>query len=595
MEAVSNEVKELLNRQFRNPCHFKAILSIIEPTAVEESSLEGNDNAYFSDINPTEEGEAVIAQYGTLEDYFTPLNDEKELPREVSDEQVYQGYVSEVMSDENGIYNNIPMITITSSSPIQVLGLTMNFDNISKDYPTELRVTTYLNDVEVEQFTANPDSWQYVLNHPFEYFDKLTLEFMKSNVPYRRARFTSIIYGVIREYDTSNKSDISNIIDAKEEREISLVNKTLPTFDMTFSINNISNQFDVDNPQGIDKYLVENQPLTYYWGIEDDGGEVQWILGGKVLTDGSLTANSTQVTISCTDKLTKLEDTFIKGLYRPGGISLYDLAVEVLGDAGITSEEYIIDDSLRNITTFAPLPNTTHKACLQLIASAGLCILYTNRLGQICITPGGHDTGNYYIDLNMNIEQPPTTTMIQKMKNMKSYYHTFSVESEISEIGSMDTTLNGTETLQVQYEDAAEISATITGGTLNSAVYYTKYCELNITASGDISIKINGKKLTTTQTLVEESFDVTGKTAETENPLICSYEHCVQYIKYVANAIENRHVYENKFRGDPTLDVGDNVLTETKFSKSLPSTITRLSIDFKGSFDGNIKFTKVEN
>ena len=168
------------------------------------------------------------------------------------------------------------------------------------------------------------------------------------------------------------------------------------------------------------------------------------------------------------------------------------------------------------------------------------------------------------------------------------------MESTVTQIASMDTTLNGTETLQVQYEDATEVTATITGGTLNSAVYYTKYCELNITATGAVSIKINGKKLVTTQTLVEQTFDITGKTAETENPLICSYEHCVQYIAYVANAIENRHIYDGKFRGDPTLDVGDRVNTETKFSQNMPSTLTKLTIDYKGSFDGNVKFTKVE-
>ena len=594
MEIVSDKVKELLGRQFRNPCHFKVILGVIEPTAVDESSLTANNNAYFSSLEPIELGQQVLAQYGTLEDYFTPLNDAKELPREVWEPQVYQGYVSEAMSDESCTYGKIPTVTITTDTPIRVAGLTMGFDIINKDYPTELRITAYLSDSLVDQLNVNPDSWQYVVNHPFEYFDKLTIEFLKSNVPYRRARFTSIIYGVSRVYDTSNRHNISNLISAKEEREISMVNKTLPTFNVSFSINNISKEFDIDNPQGIDKYLVANQPATYYWGIEDDAGEVQWILGGNVLTDGTLKADSTQLTLSCTDKLTKLNDTFIKGLYRASGISLYDLAVEVLADAGVSAEDYVLDSNLKNITTFAPLPATTHKACLQLIAAAGLCILYTNRLGQICIIQAPTTIENYYLDLNMAIDEAPATTMIQKMKNMKSYYHAFSIESSSSQIGAMDTNLKGTETLQIQYEAATSVVATVTGGTLNSAVYYTKYCELSITATGPVSIKINGKKLVTTQTLVEQTFDVTGKTAEIENPLICSYEHCIQYMEYVANAIENRHVYEGQFRGDPTLDVGDKVTAETKFSSSVPSTLTKLTIDYKGSFDGNVKFTKVE-
>lgn len=592
MLSVDENVKELLDRQFRNPCHFKVIMNIIEPTAVESSALSANDNVYFSNLNPIELNTPVNAQYGTLEDYFTPLNGNIELPRLPEEEQLYQGYVSNVMSDENGNYTTIPMVTITTSSPIQVIGLTMAFDNISKDYPTELRFTTYLSDSQVEQFIVNPTAWSYILEHNFTYFDKLTIEFLKSNMPYRRARFTNIIYGVERIYDTTNKGDYNNLVNVTEEKEISLVNKNLPVFDMNFSINNISGNFDTDNPVGIDKYFVENQPVTYYWGIENDEGEVQWMLGGNMLTNSSLTSNNTQVTIKTTDRLTRLENNFIKGLYRPDGITLYDLAVEVLTDAGLNSEDYILDSSLSNFRTLAPLPDTTHKACLQLIAAAACCVLFSDREGRICIRPLSTSTEPYYLDLNKTLNEPPKTTMIQLMKNMTSYYYTFTVDSASSEIASLETNLQGTETLQLQYEDAQEVSATVTGGTLVSANYYTKYCELTVTANGDITIKVNGKSIKTTSTLVDKSFGSVGKTAETTNPLICTYEHCIQYIDFVANAIENRNIYESSFRGDPTIDVGDKLTTETKFSTDMPSIITRTKIDFKGSFTGDIKFVK---
>ena len=592
MLSVDENVKELLDRQFRNPCHFKVILGIIEPTAVENSTLSANDNVYFSELNSIESNKTVTGQYATLEDYFTPLNGEKELPRNPGEGQLYQGYVSDVMSDENGNYRRIPMVTITTSTPIQVIGLTMDFDNISKDYPTELRFTTYLDDTQAEQFITNPTSWSYILEHNFTYFDKLTIEFLKSNMPYRRARFTHIMYGINRTYDTTNKGDYNNLVNVTEEKEISLVNKNLPIFDMSFSINNLSGRFDTDNPTGIDKYVVENQPVTYYWGIENDNGDVKWMLGGSLLTDGSLTANNKQVTIKTTDQLTKLEDTFIKGLYRPDGITLYDLAVEVLTDAGLNSEDYILDSSLSNFRTLAPLPSTTHKACLQLIASAACCVLFSDREGRICIRPLSTSTESYYLDLNKTLNEPPKTTMIQLMKNMTSYYYTFTVSSTISEIASLETNLQGTETLQLEYEDARDVSATVTGGTLVSANYYTKYCELTVTANGNIKIKVNGKSIKTTSTLVDKSFGSVGKTAETTNPLICTYEHCIQYIDFVANAIENRNVYESSFRGDPTLDVGDKITTETKFSTDMPSIITKTKIDFKGSFTGDIKFVK---
>jgi hypothetical protein len=64
-------------------------------------------------------------------------------------------------------------------------------------------------------------------------------------------------------------------------------------------------------------------------------------------------------------------------------ISLYDLAEEVLTDAGV--EHYSIDGHLKDIYTKAALPIVTHRECLQIIANAGQCILYTDRRGYITL------------------------------------------------------------------------------------------------------------------------------------------------------------------------------------------------------------------
>ena len=60
---------------------------------------------------------------------------------------------------------------------------------------------------------------------------------------------------------------------------------------------------------------------------------------------------------------------------------MYDLAIDVLHDAGVTS--YSIPTYLQNIITYAPLPIATHRECLQLIANAGRCVLYTGVDGEI--------------------------------------------------------------------------------------------------------------------------------------------------------------------------------------------------------------------
>ena len=87
---------------------------------------------------------------------------------------------------------------------------------------------------------------------------------------------------------------------------------------------------------------------------------------------------------------------YYKGDYYEQGRSLYDLAVDVLVDAGVSS--YLIDPALQSIKTRNPLPVESHVNCLQLIANAGRAILYEDRDGRICIkqqkpteTDGGKD------------------------------------------------------------------------------------------------------------------------------------------------------------------------------------------------------------
>ena len=97
-------------------------------------------------------------------------------------------------------------------------------------------------------------------------------------------------------------------------------------------------------------------------------------------------ANSRDATFNATDKFTLLTGQYYKGQYYANGISLYDLALLVLADAGITdSNEYFVDNFLKTTITHNPLPITTHAECLQIIANAGRCTLSIDRQNRIHI------------------------------------------------------------------------------------------------------------------------------------------------------------------------------------------------------------------
>lgn len=591
------EMKELLDYQFRNPCHLKVLISVTDPMAESSNSVSSTNDNYYSNSNyiTNYTKPPLETRYASLEDFYTPLTGEMPCPPPVDEETMYQGYVSEDMSDGECQYSpsSAPSVTITYGEPVLLRALNFEFDTYRGDYPTKINITTYIGETLIESLIVDIDSVVFKYLHLFEAHDKAVITWVESNLPYRRARLSSIHFGDILVLDTSNKSNLANIMDAGEVREISLISKTLPTYDFSFSINNISGNYNTDNPTGEILYFLENQEVVYYWGIEKDNKEVVWVLGGTMLTSSDIQSSSNKLTIPVTDRLSKLSNTFKKGIYRASGITLKDLALEVLEDGGITEEWYILDDYLDTIITKNALPLDTHKACLQIIANMSGCLLFTNRNGKICIKKINNELTDNTLFFNDILGDVPKTNIIQKMKELTTNYTTYTLSSN-NTLATLETTINGTEDIEISYDNSVDVTATISGGTINSANYYGRTCMLNVTANGNVTITVSGKKLNETSTNVKKQYGLTGITSEVNNPLLSDRDNAIMYLDFIASTIENRHTYECDFRGNPLIDVGDTVLAETKFTQNVPSIITKTEIDYQGSFAGKIKFTKQE-
>lgn len=89
------------------------------------------------------------------------------------------------------------------------------------------------------------------------------------------------------------------------------------------------------------------QEVKLVFGYDVGDGEIEWL--PEILTYlKSWNANDTQAQFVCTDLFDSMSGTYYKGKYREDGISLFDLAVDVLEDAGIDSKKCYIDTYLKN-------------------------------------------------------------------------------------------------------------------------------------------------------------------------------------------------------------------------------------------------------
>lgn len=589
---ASKNMIEQLKKPKRNLGFLKVKFNIVDPET--NPDLSSNSEEIFSDLDNIKE--TTIPQsknYATLEKNFWLLNDSQPI---YGSEELEQTYVSSYMSDKNCLFSDKACITLTSSVYLTTLGLTMVFDSIDKNYAKKLKVKAYRDSTMImdKDYTLSNYSDRLIFadNEELVRWNKIEIYFIESSLPYRRIRVNQLLFGIMETYTDEN------LISAESKEKTTMINSELPTHTFKFTIDNMNKLFNPDNPQGWYRYILQQQPISYEWGYQLDDGTIEWILGGKMLLTGSVEVGENQVSFSTTSLINYLTKVYKKGLYNSSGRSLYDLAVDVLEDSNIDSSQYNLWSGLKSIKTDAPLPKLEARQLLQIIATTGNCILFTNRENVINIQPFNYvlnPDGMSYDFITSN----PVVKVQSELHNTIIYINHYSKEDNVSELFKNESLeITGTKTIEIEYDLATDISATITGGTIVNANYYGRYAILKITNTGEdtISLKVSGKKINNSQTIDSKQFNDDGENIEYKNDLITQMVENSKETKlkdFIGNWYNNRNIYSFENRGDIVKDTREIISIETDFSNSLIGYLVEKNIKYDGAWSGNSVVVKV--
>lgn len=589
---ASKDMIEQLKKPKRNLGFLKVKFNIVDPET--NPDLSSNSEEIFSDLDNIKE--TTISQsknYATLEKNFWLLNDSQPI---YGSEELEQTYVSSYMSDKNCLFSDKACITLTSSVYLTTLGLTMVFDSIDKNYAKKLKVKAYRDSTMImdKDYTLSSYSDRLIFadNEELVRWNKIEIYFIESSLPYRRIRVNQLLFGIMETYTDEN------LISAESKEKTTMINSELPTHTFKFTIDNMNKLFNPDNPQGWYRYILQQQPISYEWGYQLDDGTIEWILGGKMLLTGSVEVGENQVSFSTTSLINYLTKVYKKGVYNSSGRSLYDLAVDVLEDSNIDSSQYNLWSGLKSIKTDAPLPKLEARQLLQIIATTGNCILFTNRENVINIQPFNYvlnPDGMKYDFITSN----PVVKVQSELHNTIIYINHYSKEDNVSELFKNESLeITGTKTIEIEYDLATDISATITGGTIVSANYYGRYAVLKITNTGEdtISLKVSGKKINNSQTIDSKQFNDDGENIEYKNDLITQMVESSKETKlkdFIGNWYNNRNIYSFENRGDIVKDTREIIPIETDFSNSLIGYLVENNINYDGAWSGNSVVVKV--
>lgn len=329
----------------------------------------------------------------------------------------YVGYVGSLLSNTNGTYSSDVEVDIDVGSQTTTSGITIEWGKSVDEYPTEFEVVFYsaLDSVIHTETVTNNTSSVSVIAEEVEDYSHFTIKIIKWCLPNRRPRIERVVAGIRM---TFTKFDMTDFV---IEQSVNPISAELPLARLSFSITNATGEYSIDGSSPLEKYLKRMQKLTTRLGITMSNGQKAYINGGTFWLDtwdfpnGGLT-----VSFTARDAYYFMNRQYIYGLYRNSGITMADLAEEVLtkaADIFPVVDEWEIPTLMSSYSTIAPLPVCTYAECLQYIAQACGMILKYDRNGKIIFSVSSGSTG--YTVTNMNCIDYPQLSLNPELQRLE--------------------------------------------------------------------------------------------------------------------------------------------------------------------------------
>lgn len=369
MQKVSKAYKKSMKAPLRERGYIMLSFGVVNQEAQAKAEVSDGDFTYYSNEGNLFKEHDDSLVYATLEENFTRVDGSMYfLPRE-SPSALYldTGLVGRDLVSEAQYEVTIDL----NIKATDFRGITINF---GENYPTDFDFVT--DKGQVVEFRGN-DQAIFSTEEVLESVTTLTLVIYRMKNPQSRLRIYSFRfgYGLIYENDS--------VLSSSLESYVSPIGSDIPQIDFTVTLKNYDKYFNVDNPKSAINFLETGQEMEIFYGYQlPDGGGIEWVRGNHLLCS-EWESDDYTATIRCQDVFRTMDSEYYKGMYVGTGKSYYDLALEVLQDAGQT--DYYIDPRLKNLYSKNPLPRVQHKEALQIIANACRCTLSQTRYGTIQI------------------------------------------------------------------------------------------------------------------------------------------------------------------------------------------------------------------
>ena len=631
MQKVTQKWKSNQERQISNEGFVEVSYSYgipdLPPDETFDNTLPGTEIKKISQTEKLVSAFEKMTKYSGLEQKFWLLDGSfSTLP---DNDNSYSGYMSGEICDENCKFSNNPIVTIDFTEIIKasIPGFTITWGAVYDEYATEFKI--YVDGIEKGKFENSKTVTPIQLE--LSDFDEISIEILEWSKPHHRARIARVFFGidVVYEKDILMKFSASEFVDP--------LTTSLPKYELRFELDNIDRKFDLDNPDGVTKYMMEKQEIRTRYGFRvSEQSEREYIDGGTYFLSGwTAPQNGISATFTARDLLGFMGKKHTLTIPLPKVISLHAMATAVLREANLPphrdgGDMWILDTALTEISTVAALPECSIAEALQLIANAGMCVIFFDRQGKLHIERQPVAVENDLEIHGRNAYSKPEIELASPLQQIDITLHQHELGKEVvlnayedEETGEIvegyKFTVSSSTYLSEEWvipTDADDVRWYIDWTTPpsnyahsteyknNSAIENFAhrngnkiYFNASPIGRGDYSgtffIKYKPLKITEKNVLTIKNSDVAyGETQTLKNQLITSEEHAMQVGQWMLEHLKKRKKASVDYRVDPRLDVLDVVrisVNKEKLNTAPQMIVTSSSLDFTGAFKGKVE------
>lgn len=594
MLAVSTQWQNASREQFRYQAYLKVALEIVPPGIRQGLSVSSDATFSRSDVEEVADGiKPSPKRYATFEHNRFALDGSYNVFPSTADTDIW-------WTEKSIASGSTAVLHFDFDKAYTIPGMHIVWDTESGSFPERFTVKGYASaDGDEPAYTITVTDVTSVEG----FFDSLAMDNITAvdlvidswGLHGWRGRVSEITFGMIIEVDSVNNG---RIISATQTSKADPLNRQLPTHNLDIKLRNYDKYFDPELESGVSKYLAKQQVVKAQWMFTTGQGVVEYAPQQAYLTESfSIPTGSKDVELHMTNRLATLDKEFKMGNYTGSERSLKAIAEYVLSNSDVLKETneqepWVLADELDAITTLAPIPAEATNVLLQLLALAGCTWLTTRGTDGFIQFLSAQPVSEFCAITPKQELGDPEISIQDQLRSLSVGVYTYTTRSAAENIGSANYTLSGVNVLTVKYKTdyATGVTATVSGATLTSAVYYASYAVLTVTAEANaaVTVTLSGTVIDQTITYIEiyrNSIVTDGKDVTIENPFITSVAHAQQVAAYVLEYYLKRNAYTVPYLGYPQLEAGDSINLETVYGSG-DVDVTENTIKFNGGWEG---------